>query len=354
MKLTIPFIDDPAYIDFVTEIKANVSCLYFALPQNHVLDARLRFKQATSNELIRALKMTPGVKKYGLLNTRFLHPDRYHDINFLKSLISDLVRYQAAGCLDGVVINDFYFLNALSDIGKKLLENIEAIPGINSLIDTPEKVDTLVDLIGNSWFKLPSRVILDRSLNRRLPELKSVYDAIKNSTPEIDVELLANEGCIYHCPFKPAHDSHIALSNLGGARDKTLITNKTLGCHSYFFNSPELFLKSPFVRPEDLKAYEGVADGIKICGRTLGTVFLKKTIAAYINRSHQGNLLELMDASFWLSDHYFIDNKKLGPDFLKIVTGCTKKCKLCRLCDNLFNAAARRIPLTIKPYKDFL
>jgi hypothetical protein len=97
-----------------------------------------------------------------------------------------------------------------------------------------------------------------------------------------------------------------------------------------------------------------MADTIKLCGRTLGINFLCTCISAYIEKSFSGNLFDLMDATHWLSDRYNIENKKLDPDFFSMITRCTKACKACSICRDLFLKTAIKKPLTLKPYKDFL
>jgi hypothetical protein len=55
-------------------------------------------------------------------------------------------------------------------------------------------------------------ILLDRSLNRNLKELKRIrraqeYLNSKNPTKKLLTSLLVAEACIYHCPFKHEHDS---------------------------------------------------------------------------------------------------------------------------------------------------
>lgn len=163
---------------------------------------------------------------------------------------------------------------------------------------------------------------------------------------------MANEGCIYHCPFKPAHDAHIALSNTGLVREATFRMNQTLGCHAYFNTHPHRLLKSPFIRPEDLNHYRGMADGIKLCGRTLGPAFLKRCIRAYGDRTFEGNLLALMDASGFMADRVHIPNPALGPDFFTTLTSCTKQCKGCKICPSIFKQIAATKPVGLSSYED--
>lgn len=355
MKLSIPFVPDKKYTFFLKNNIQNIESVYFPLHSGPVLDSRKRFKKVTMDLLSQRLQSLT-VKKYCLLNTRFIHPDLYHDTKFLNNTL-DKLEFLASHNLTGIVFSDAYFLNALSATKRDIVSVLEAVPGINCMIDSSKKAFAFFELIEQSGFKMPGKLVLDRSLNREIKQLGKVSKEIKKNYPHIKIELLANEGCIDLCPFKLAHDSQISFSNTRRepmTKDKTFVTNQKLGCHAYFFKAPEKFLKSPFIRPEDINKYEKIADTIKLCGRTLGINFLCKSITSYMEESYKGNLFDLMDAGKWLSDFFCIENKKIDPDFFNLVTSCTKDCKNCNICRDIFKRAASKQPLKIKNYEDYL
>jgi collagenase-like PrtC family protease len=175
---------------------------------------------------------------------------------------------------------------------------------------------------------------------------------MKNRIPGIRLELLANEGCLFQCPFKPAHDAHIALSNTGLVREMTFETNRDAGCIALLSRYPEKLFKSPFIRPEDVHHYEGVADVLKLCGRTLGPGFLKTVITAYIQRRYPGNLSDILDAAQWMSHVFHIDNTLLGKDFFKTLTNCSKDCTVCTICSSLKDLTIDRKKPAFYRYED--
>lgn len=354
MKLSVPFIPDPPYINFLTKKISFLESVYFGLPSGPVLDSRLRFLPLDTSFLISGLKPLEKIKKYVLLNTRFILPDLYTDTRFLHQLLDTLAYLYENRCINGIVVSDFYLVNALDRTGHEIVPALELVPGINSMLDSLGKALSHMEMVENTRFKLPEKLILDRSLNRDTEALDKIVLSIKSIYPEIKIELLANEGCIYHCPFKAAHDAQIALSNTGLVKEDTHGINQALGCHAYFHQYPERFFKSPFIRPEDLVHYEGIVDTIKICGRTLGSNFLTRCISAYCLNSHSGNLFDLMDATQFLGSFFYIDNKRLDPDFFKKITTCTKNCKNCRICNDLFVKSVTKKPSTLKSYKDYL
>jgi len=354
MKLTVPFIPDQAYTDFLQTVINHIESVYFPLYSGPVLDSRMRFSKIDAEKFSDQISRISGVEKYILLNTRFIHPDLYHDDRFLNQTL-DMIEALMAGCrISGIVFSDAYFLNALSCTKRDITSMIEAVPSVNCMIDNSHKARSFIRLVEQTAFRLPGKIILDRGLNRCPEELAETAGMLKAQFPEVKIELLANEGCIYQCPFKPAHDALISFSNLKLSGDRSFKINHTLGCHPWFFRHPENFFKSPFIRPEDLPCYENIADTIKICGRTHGTGFLMRCINAYIRHSYEGNLLDLMDAAKWLGDIYHIDNKRLGPDFFNMMTTCTKDCKNCNICPELFLKAGITKSVEIRQYKEFL
>lgn len=354
MKLSVPFIHDQPYINFLTKKNSFLESVYFGLHSGPVLDSRLRFSTLDIPSFIQGLKQVKKINKYVLLNTRFILPDLYKSTNFLLQLLDTLESLHKNCCIKGIVISDFYLINALDRTGHDIIPELEVVPGINSMMDSLEKVLSHLEIIENTRFKLPEKLILDRSLNRDPEILNTTVLSIKSIYPDMKIELLANEGCIYHCPFKPAHDAQISLSNTGIVKECTHGINQAVGCNSYFHQHPERFFKSPFIRPEDLIHYTGIVDTIKICGRTLGSKFLVRCISAYDKKSYPGNLLDLMDATNFLGSFFYIDNKGLGPDFFKKITTCTKICKNCRICHEMFLNSVKKTPFTLKTYGDYL
>ncbi len=354
MKLSVPFIPDEKYIGFLENKRLGLESIYFPLHSGPLLDSRMRVKETGLNELAGNLQQFKNIKKYCLLNSRFVHPDAYQDSLFLNQTMDRLELISVRAGLTGIVFSDAYFLNALSQTNRDIIPCLEAVPGINCMMDSSQKTFAFFDLIDRAGFKQPGKITLDRSLNRNIPQLEKTIKDIKDRYPSVKIELLANEGCIDYCPFKLTHDAQISFSNLGISREKNYLTNQAIGCHAYFYKSPERFFKSPFIRPEDLNVYNALADTVKLCGRTLGTRFLMNCINAYSKASYDGNLFSLMDAAHWLSDLIHIENKKLDPGFLSMLTSCSKDCRNCAECRDLLIKTSSFKPFKIKAYKDYL
>jgi collagenase-like PrtC family protease len=356
MKLSVPFIPDEGYARFLTRHISSISSIYFPLVTGPITDARVRISEDLSTEthdLCATLLPLKAIDKYILMNTRFMPPDLYGANTILSGILDDIARLNNTVGIKGIVLSDMYLLQALDRTGHDIIPRLEPIPGINAMLDSPGKLFAFFDMLALSRFKKPTRIVPDRALNRNLEKLALFSKAVKNHDPTIRIELLANEGCIYQCPFKLSHDAHISLSNTGLVRETTFQLNQNLGCQAYLTSAPHAFLKSPFIRPEDIHHYQGIADGIKLCGRTRGVRFLKKCIRAYVKEYFDGNLLDLMDTPEILARQWHIDNACLGNQFFTTLTSCTKICKPCKICSKIFSQASWKKEITFKSYKEF-
>jgi hypothetical protein len=256
-------------------------------------------------------------------------------------------RLHLAGVLDGMVFSDAYFLCAVSDAAPDLAACMEAVPGVNFMIDSVSKLDAVLDLIGQTRFRLPGKITLDRSVNRVPKTLSTLTTAAQHRFPGTKIELLANEGCLNHCPFRSTHDAHIAAANMGVDYD-TFHLNRSLGCIHILSRSPHRVLASPFIRPEDVHRYEESAEIIKICGRTLGKAFLTNAVGSYIKGSYDGNLLALFDSTHWMAESWDVQNQALPDDFFDRVTTCTHLCRDCTGCRDLWEQIADPLPFRLK------
>lgn len=345
MLYDLPLLTDRQYCSFLAGNLPAIHSMQITMFQGQRFDNRLQSQEGLSSDQIQAaLKTLSGPKRYGLLNSRFYEPGTYEGRTLLERIGKTLVDLVARNCLDGIIVSDFYLLEALSDALPDTAHRLEAVPSVNCMLDTFDKVRSCLDLIDATHFQQPGKIILDRSLNRNPTLLTTTAEQLKKNLPQLKLELLANEGCLYQCPFKLSHDAHIAYVNIGGSCD-TFRLNSRLGCIGVLDKQPEQLFKSPFIRPEDVYRYEGLIDIIKICGRTLGAAFLQRAVTAYINGSFAGNLLALTDTMEWLANRLFIDNRLIPDTFFDQLTGCTRQCGRCSYCKELFARVAKHLPL---------
>lgn len=351
MLLDVPFLPDDDYVDFLRERSDRLASVHFSLCDTRVSDARQRTALADLDAVISGLKRLPGMDRLLLMNARFLHPERYFDTKGLHETADLLDRLTDEAGLTGIVFADAYFLQALSDARPATCERLAAVPSINAMPDSPSRVFALLDLIGETAFRPPKRLVADRSLNRDPDGLNALVHGLRARHTDIQLFLMANEGCLYQCPYKPAHDAHVGLVVEGLCGDRTFALNRDFGCVRRMIREPGLMLASPFIRPEDAGRYAGAAHGLKLCGRNRGTAFLMRTVAAYAEGHYDGNLLDLMDAMGDLADRVRIPNGSLPADFFDRVTSCDKACRACGLCAALADRIAERVDPGLPTYR---
>jgi hypothetical protein len=349
LLLDVPFLPDPHYVEFLAEFQSALHSVHFSLFLERHPDGRHRFSDSPKfADLAPALAKVPGPKKYALLNSRFHHPRLYSDKAALQKIILALETLLGAGTLHGITIVDFYLLQALSDTSPETCGQLEAVPGVNCMLDSFAKVQATLAAIAETAFKSPSKLNLDRALNRNLSELAEISQQCRRHFPGVKLTLLANEGCLDRCPFKLAHDAQIAFANTGLIANETHATNEELGCIRELGAHPAKLFKSPFIRPEDLQQYEGMVEVIKLCGRTLGSAFLQGVVRAYAARRYEGNLLELLDTMEWLAKRQHVANEKLPGDFLTSLAGCDRNCRACSYCRELLGKSATTLAFQLE------
>lgn len=319
LPLNIPFIPDDGYLGFLVENEAHIRTLHYSLYDPGLQDARIHIDDIPVEKLIASLKRLKKTKKYVLANGRFHSHSVYNGGEELRAIIHKLDRLLEAGQLDGVIFSDSYFLTALGDAAPLLAASVEAVPSVNFQIDTIDKLAAVIEFISLNGFVRPTKVTLDRSLNRKPQQLSVITTEVKKRWPHLQVELLANEGCLSYCPSRQTHEALISSSNCCGAGIDTKRLNDNLACVRWLTDAPYRILGSPFIRPEDVSFYEDKADVLKICGRTLGSLFLQRTIGAYVMGTWSDNLLDLLDASHWMADVWNLPNTTLPENFLEKV-----------------------------------
>jgi hypothetical protein len=323
----------------------RIASVHFGLNDPLVADARQRLVPGDMAAMLRGLRRLDAaghVAKYVLMNARLHRPERYFSRSDLDATADRLALLLDEADLDGLVFADPYQLQALSDARPEVAARLEAVPSVNAGLDSPGRALALLDMIADTAFRPPSRLVLDRPLNRDMARLQATAGRLRQARPGLAIHLMANEGCLLHCPFKPAHDAHIALVNEGLCGERTFAMNRDLGCLRRMLAQPGLLLASPFIRPEDTAAYAPLADGIKLCGRNRGTPFLMRVTDAYLDGAYPGNLLDLMDAMGDLADRISLPNGALPADFLSHVTECGHDCADCGWCSALVRSMGRR------------
>lgn len=135
-------------------------------------------------------------------------------------------------------------------------------------------------------------IVLDSLLvNRELETLRQIRKHVR-----CELELLANNNCLQSCALSPMHMNAIAHSTQSWhANDGFFIDWCFLKCCQMKVENPLNYIRSEWIRPEDLHVYEELGyERFKIVERDIPTPVMLKRVKAYAERRYDGNLLDLI------------------------------------------------------------
>jgi collagenase-like PrtC family protease len=157
--------------------------------------------------------------------------------------------------------------------------------GVFAQIDSPEKA--------GRWEALGADALCISAIacNRDFTALRAIRSAVS-----CDLQLIANAACIPQCIYEHTHmDLLSSSSRKGAAHGGFCLDYCFLQCSALRIREPDYLIKSVWIRPEDLHLYEALGyNWFKLVERSCPTDLLLRRVAAYHNRSFDGNLWELV------------------------------------------------------------
>lgn len=143
------------------------------------------------------------------------------------------------------------------------------------------------------WEDIGADVICLDSLtvNREFRTLKTLRRHLK-----CELELLVNNNCLQSCSLSPAHMNLLAHSSQSKHQNGGFVIDHCiLECSKMKMQNPVNYIRSDWIRPEDLHYYEEIGyKRFKIVERNLPTEIMLKRVRAYSERSYEGNLIDLI------------------------------------------------------------
>lgn len=163
-------------------------------------------------------------------------------------------------------------------------------PQLKVCVSTQAGVDTIQrakywEELGADQITLP-----EISLNREFEMLKQIRHNVK-----CELQLIANLDCLYNCPFWVYHAVLNSHGSQSGHRSRGfLIDYCSIICNFKKINDPVEFIRSGWIRPEDIHYYQDIGiNRIKLVNRGMTTEAILRVIDAYTNGYYEGNLLDL-------------------------------------------------------------
>lgn len=214
-------------------------------------------------------------------------------------------------------------------------------------------------------------------INRDFKKLRYLVDNLKHAK----VEILMTNSCLKNCPYIHTHTASLSHASNNTDKENGYVDWCLHCCQEYELKHLEEYIKSPWIRPEDLYEYEKIGvEHFKITERDFPTDEIIKRVDAYTNRVYEGNLLDLIQGHGWtranIEDkklvkrkkanseeeiideicnirgigrerkyprHIYIDNKKLDGfiDFFKN-GNCSGNCNKCNYCKKIADKVIKR------------
>jgi collagenase-like PrtC family protease len=164
-------------------------------------------------------------------------------------------------------------------------------PGLKVRIGVYARVDSVAK--AKFWEELGADCITLESIsvNRDFALLKAIRNAV-----QLELQLIANSNCLMFCPLSGQHMVNLShASQKGHASHGFMIDFCALRCSAEKLTDPSNYLRSEFIRPEDLDSYLKMGfTSFKILERGAPTDVMAQRVRAYSEGSFDGNLLELI------------------------------------------------------------
>jgi collagenase-like PrtC family protease len=150
-----------------------------------------------------------------------------------------------------------------------------------------------------------TRLNISVMANRNFKLIQSIMKAVS-----CDVELLANETCLFRCPLRLYH-----YNSMGHTSQQQMEITQycLLNCLRKKLGNPAELIKARWIRPEDIERYEALGiEFFKLEGREFPTSWLLRCVESYYHRKYEGNLADIIA-------FYFLPTNKLEPRSQRIV-----------------------------------
>lgn len=317
MKLYVPHLGHLEGLEELLAGSDDIYGVYMAGSPEYVGTGRTNLSAPKLEDIAQQTEYAheKGVKLEIVLNSsctggQHLTPEGYRSIDWYFNRLNDIG-------IDSITVADPYLVEMLARD-----YDMEVVVSVLSFVDSPQKAEFYQDLGADT-------IVIDSAVNRHFDKLEAIKESVS-----CDLKLLVNEGCLYQCPFRYAHFNFFSHANGPGPKPNVTDDYYYYKCLSLRIQDPELIIKSPWIRPEDLKDYKHITDIFKIGGRTHFVNWTLNAVDAYANESYDGNLMDLLDCPKDLKDLFYIPNKELDSS-LSQWKQCEKVCKRCGYCKRL-------------------
>ena len=342
MKFSIGYSGAPDFIEIVGQYRDHIAEVYFAAPHTH----SARRPADDGQNYIYGLRLhedLKGLRRLGIPANMLFNALCIGDTYGTRTRFT-LVCDQVAFFRDTYGVSAVTVLSAVEGrVIKKHFPDVCIHGSTNMFIRTPTQAAKIKDFV--------DVLTPDREINRDLDLLRDIKKVMGKP-----LRILANEGCIPECPHRVQHLNHVS-------HERPPFAAFFLPGVETYRSDPATILKSPIIRPEDVRHYEGIADTIKIASRSSPPARLARILEAYTTGGYDGDLFGLMECGC-LSTYLdqcreqnagtargapAFSNAAVPDDFFERTTACNRLCDTCDYCASIASRAFYWPPSTGQP-----
>ena len=282
MQLLIPTNWDANLISSLSNIQNDIH-IYGVLPTSMIGSGGSGpdINRITENEAARYIEQahSSGLKFDYLLNAPSMSNMEWNE-NTHRELLEHLDWINNVG-VDSVTVTIPYLLELIKRQFPRLKARVSTIAHVNNVA----RAKFFESLGADS-------ITLDFSANRDFKVLKAIRSAVK-----CELSILMNNLCLYQCPYEYYHHATMGhASQTYNPANGFYVDYCVLRCTLDRLRDMSQVIKSRWVRPEDIHAYEEIGiDMFKISGRSMPTEKILNTTVAYSSRHYDGNLYDILN-----------------------------------------------------------
>jgi collagenase-like PrtC family protease len=290
------------------EFENTISSFYFPVPSYICGNGRSRSSISQMSETIDHVKLSRrfGVKPLVLMNSITESGDELN-LEFRKKITRTLGELIDTG-LEGVVTNSPLICSWAHEISGYKSVDFTIKIGLWAEISTPRDIEVFSGFGADAF-------CISFDINRDF----RLLEAMRKCTTK-KLVLLANNGCIYRCPYRFYHrclqSIYSRKTESERKNDPGMYTYFDL-CGAYLKGTRLEMLRTPFIRPEDVHLYSKMGiDEIKLSTRNFGYDWLRTIINCYVMESYEGDI-----GTFFFRHVKFdhkLDNRRLDGVLEKI------------------------------------
>ncbi|MCR5413950.1 MAG: hypothetical protein K6F50_04400 [Kiritimatiellae bacterium] len=300
-KLAVGWFDNKPFIDTVKPYASRVKEVFFAWPG---VVASRPMDDWTPERRERIVSDLAWARENGIELDTIFNASCYGDIAMTETL-ADLVteklrEMDSEGLFPEHLTTTSPFI---ATVVRQRFPSVKIRWSINMEISARGALEYVTDLFDSFY--------AGRDKHRRLEYVKEMSAWAREHGKEMGMQ--ANPGCLKNCPFHHFHNNLHGHNRIGQSAAAAKFNFTNFLCRTnYERGRYEDFLRSIWIRPEDLPRYEPYVSVVKLATRRHPNP--DKIIAAYAGCSYDGDLAEIMDPFYRFP--MVIDNKALGESKL--------------------------------------